>query len=414
MLIMEPRKVLPLLGVLIFLLTVSLCGVKALSEEYHGKAHKGPVVEKDQWRILLDTEFGEITAIDVNEGPKGPLHHLQFFTLEPNSLFLPVLLHADMVFYVHTGSGKLTWANDGGSSTISLREGDLCSLNEGSVFYIQSSLEAERRKLRIYAMFTNTDDSTYDSSIGAYSRINELVRGFDKKIMQAALKAPEDLIETIIDKSNTPAIVHAVSEKQNTVQELEATFLKNFLGIESNSKKLKTYNIFDHDPDFQNRNGWSVAVTKKQLKSLKRNNVGFLMVNLTMGSLLGPHWNPRATELSVVLDGEGMVRVVCGSGDNDDDDETKCQNKRFKVKEGDAFVVSRFHAMAQMSFNDEPLVFLGFSTAAKKNHPQFLAGKGSVLHVLDRQILASSLDFLRGRRGGDDEGGKKAGGEGGT
>jgi len=27
-----------------------------------------------------------------------------------------------------------------------------------------------------------------DPSIGAYSRINELVKGFDKKIMQAALK----------------------------------------------------------------------------------------------------------------------------------------------------------------------------------------------------------------------------------
>lgn len=63
-----------------------------------------------------------------------------------------------------SGSGKLTWANDDGTSTIRLREGDVCSLNEGSVFYIQSNLEAERRKLRIYAMFTNTDDNTYVSA----------------------------------------------------------------------------------------------------------------------------------------------------------------------------------------------------------------------------------------------------------
>ncbi|KAG4386526.1 hypothetical protein GLYMA_11G065800v4 [Glycine max] len=376
---MEPRKASPLSWVLIFFLTISLWGVKVSSEEHHhhGKSKEGPVVERDQRRTLLVTEFGEITAIDIKEGQKELPYHLQFITLEPNSLFLPVLLQADMVFYVHTGSGKLTWANDDGTSTIRLREGDVCSLNEGSVFYIQSNLEAERRKLRIYAMFTNTDDNTYDPSIGAYSRINELVKGFDKKIMQAALKVPEDLIEAIINKTETPAIVHAVPEKRNIVQELEASFLKNFLGVGSNSKKLETYNIFEHDPDFKNPIGWSTAVTKKQLKSLKRTNIGFLMVNLNM-----------ATELTVGVDGEGMVRVVCGSGN---ENETECQNMRFKVKEGDAFLVPRFHPMAQMSFNNGPFVFLGFSTSAKKNHPQFLAGKGSVLHILDKKILARSL-----------------------
>lgn len=62
-----------------------------------------------------------------------------------------------------SGSGKLTWANDDGTGTIPLREGDLCSLSEESVFYIQSNLEAERRKLRIYAIFTNTEDNTFVS-----------------------------------------------------------------------------------------------------------------------------------------------------------------------------------------------------------------------------------------------------------
>ncbi|CAJ1930033.1 unnamed protein product [Sphenostylis stenocarpa] len=385
MLTMESRKqALPLSWVLIFFLAISLCGVKASS----GKPQEGPVVEKDQWRKLLVTEFGQITALDIKEDPEKLPYHLQFITLEPNSLFLPVLLHADVVFYVHTGSGKLTWVNDDGTGTIPLRKGDLCSLGEESVFYIQSDLEAERRKLRIYAMFTNTKDNTFNPSIGAYSRINELVKGFDKKIMQAALKVPDDLIDEIINKRNTPAIVHAVSKQRNVVQEPEASFLKNFLGVGSNSNKLEKYNIFDHDPDFRNRYGWSVAVTKRQLKSLKRTNIGFLMVTLARGSTMGPHWNPKATELAVAVEGKGVVRVVCGSNN---EDETACQNMRFKVNAGDAFVVQRFHSMAQMSFNDEAFVFLGFSTSAKDNHPQFLSGKGSVLHKLDKHIMATSL-----------------------
>jgi len=106
------------------------------------------------------------------------------------------------------------------------------------------------------------------------------------------------------------------------------------------------------------------------------------------GSIMGPHWNPKAAELAVAVEGKGMVRVVSGSSN---EEETESQSMRFKVNPGDAFVVPRFHTMAQMSFNDEPFVFLGFSTSAKNNHPQFLAGKGSVLHNLDKHILATSF-----------------------
>ena len=49
------------------------------------------------------TEYGEISATEIIDG-MGALYHLQFLTLEPNSLFLPVLLHADMVFFVNTGA----------------------------------------------------------------------------------------------------------------------------------------------------------------------------------------------------------------------------------------------------------------------------------------------------------------------
>lgn len=94
------------------------------------------------------------------------------------------------------------------------------------------------------------------------------------------MKVPDDLIEEIVNKKNTPAIVHADSKKTNIVKTLEASFLKNFVGVGSNSNKLEKYNILNHDPDFKNRYGSSVAVSKRQLKSLKRTNIGFLMVHL--------------------------------------------------------------------------------------------------------------------------------------
>jgi hypothetical protein len=123
--------------------------------------------------------------------------------------------------------------------------------------------------------------------------------------------------------------------------------------------------------------------------------------------MVGPHWNPKATEIAIVTDGTGIVQVVCPSitsssnssgenrrghrGDEEGKGVAKCRNSVFRVKEGDVFVVPRFHPMAQMSFNNDSFVFVGFSTHMGENHPQFLAGKGSVLQAIGKEVLALSL-----------------------
>jgi hypothetical protein len=44
---------------------------------------------------------------------------------------------------------------------VNVRRGDIYRLQAGSIFYIQSSLAPERQKLRIYAIFANTEESPY-------------------------------------------------------------------------------------------------------------------------------------------------------------------------------------------------------------------------------------------------------------
>ncbi|KAM0970488.1 hypothetical protein ACFX13_018803 [Malus domestica] len=358
-----------------------------------GGAPAGSLVNINQRRSLVSTEYGEVWSVDVNDGHGRP-YHIQFITLEPDSLFLPVLLHADMVFYVNTGSGRLSWTDDE-IRRVDIKRGDLYRLDPGTVFYVQSNLETERPKLRINAIFaSNSDDDLYDPAVGAYSSIRDIVRGFDPKLLRSAFKVSEEVIESIVNGTDQSAIVHAIPTKKETFWDLEARFLKTFLlgndGIAFNSKKkTTTYNIFDEEPDFENCNGWSLTVNKKTSNLLKGSNIGLFMVNLTKGSMMGPHWNPRATEIAIVLQGQGMVRVVCSSTAVK---KSECRNMRFRVHEGDVFAVPRFHPMAQMSFNNNSLVFMGFSTTEKKNNPQFLAGKYSVLQTLDKQVLAASFN----------------------
>ncbi|KAA8547327.1 hypothetical protein F0562_003809 [Nyssa sinensis] len=276
---------------------------------------QGPLVKKDERRSLVSTEYGEISAVDISDGERGS-YHLQFITLEPNSLFLPVLLHADMVFYVHTGSGRLTWADEEEKRRLNLRRGDVYRLKTGTVFSLQSDLQPERQKLRIYAIFANSADDLHQPSIGVYSSIRDMLIGFDKRVLQAAFQVPEEMIEEIINGTQQPAIVHGVPEKERTLWEWKLVqLMKGILGskgyslfdVNNKKEKTRTFNILNANPDFENCNGWSLTVTKKNLKALKGSKFGLFMVNLTKGSMMGPHWNPMATEITIVVQGQGMV-----------------------------------------------------------------------------------------------------------
>ncbi|KAG8384044.1 hypothetical protein BUALT_Bualt04G0077100 [Buddleja alternifolia] len=360
----------------------------------------GPMVKREERKSLVSTEYGEISAVRVRDNINGS-YLLHFFTLEPNALLLPVILHDDMVFYVHTGSGRLSWTEEDDLKGAELKRGDVCRLQEGTAFFIQSNLQSdqtERQKLRIHAIFANSNADLHERATEPYSSIRDMVLGFHSKVLQAAFKVPEEVIDELMNGTKPPAILHRVPETKRTSWEMEAQFIRGLLGstgrnvFELNKKKkkesAKLFNLFKEDKDFENCNGWSTTVTRKKLSALKGSNIGLFMVNLTTGSMMGPHWNPMASEIGVVLQGRGMVRVVCPSISN----ETLCRNMRYEVEEGDIFAVPRFHPMAQMAFNNDTFVFMGFSTSAKKNHPQYLAGKASVLRTLDKDVLAMSFN----------------------
>lgn len=62
----------------------------------------GALVKKYERSTIVSTEYGDVSEAVVTDGNRP--FQLHFITLEPNSLFLPVLLHYDMVFYVQTGT----------------------------------------------------------------------------------------------------------------------------------------------------------------------------------------------------------------------------------------------------------------------------------------------------------------------
>lgn len=60
------------------------------------------------------------------------------------------------------------------------------------------------------------------------------------------------------------------------------------MAFNKKKKKTRAFNILDADPDFENCNGRSLTVTKRNFHLLKGSNMGLFMVNLTKVSELCP------------------------------------------------------------------------------------------------------------------------------
>ncbi|KAM0884278.1 hypothetical protein ACQ4PT_031087 [Festuca glaucescens] len=422
---------------LILFLAVSAKAWASADEEQWkaGGAVGGQVVQKEKRRVVAASEAGTVTAADVVDAA-GTVYRLQFITMDPGALFLPVQLHADMVFYVHSGRGNVTYIQEGASesSSLEVERGDVYNLEQGSILYIHSYPNATRERLRIYAIFSSnaigSDDPSHPTS-EAYTSVSNLVKGFDVQILRLGFGVSPDVVEAIKSAKSPPSIIpyNPDQEKKEEQSSWTEDIFDALWGIgdpvnkkkkkkekkqKGKKEKSKTFNFYSGKPDVENCFGWSKTMTNKDLQNLRGSDIGMFMVNLTTGSMMGPHWNPKATEIAIVTHGSGVVQTVCPSspsstggdsghheggrggeeGERNHHEQgggSECKNSVLRVKEGDVLVVPRFHPMAQMSFNNGSFVFVGFSTHMGQNHPQFLAGKQSVLQVIGKEILALSL-----------------------
>ncbi|XVE79085.1 hypothetical protein DITRI_Ditri14bG0029100 [Diplodiscus trichospermus] len=352
-------------GVSFLLLALVLCygvtvttgfkGEKERRQEREKGEEKGEEGGRDGWFLLPDskpvlkTDAGEMRVVRSTEAriAEKPLY-IGFITMEPKTLFIPQYLDSSLILFLRTGSTFY-----------------ILNPGEGPRLHIICSIDpSESLNLGIFQSFF-IGGGTYPTSILA---------GFGL----------ETLTAFNVSKSKVRGMV------QGEPQQEEAGWswwklLETIFGVENNKMNDKapdSYNIYKRSPDFRNNYGWSIALDGSNYGPLKHSGVGIYLVNLTEGSMLAPHVNPRATEYGIVLSGSGRIQGVYPNGTLAID---------AKVKEGDVFWVPRYFAFCQIASRKSPMEFFGFTTSSHKNHPQFLVGANSVLHTLNTPELAAAF-----------------------
>ncbi|KAK6926833.1 Cupin 1 [Dillenia turbinata] len=373
---------------------------------------------------VLKTEAGEMRIFVTP--PHGGLLverplHIGFLTMEPKTLFIPQYLDSSLIIFIRGGEARVGTVYKDDMVERHLKMGDVFRIEGGSTFYLINMDEGQR--LHVICSLDPNEGLGFDTfQAFLLAGHNSVLAGFDKETLAAAFNLTKEELKDLMTSQSSEPIVYLTDhspsmwkkfvqlkaeeklehlrrvipsgEDEEDIQELEQTtwswrkllnsvFPQKFLdNVRKKHRKLDSYNLYKRTPDFKNNYGWSLALEESDYRPLRKSGVGIFYVNLTAGSMMAPHVNPRATEFSIVLRGSGSIQIVYPNG-------TSAASTQ--VKEGDVFFVPRYFPFCQIASRSGPMEFFGFTTSARKNRPQFLVGASSILHTMEGPELAAAF-----------------------
>ncbi|MCD7452582.1 hypothetical protein HAX54_017501 [Datura stramonium] len=364
--------------------------------------------------------------------------HIGFITMEPNSLFIPQYLDAHLTLFVRRGETRIGHIYKDDFAERRLKEGDVYTIRAGSAFYLVNPAEGQRLHI-ICSISTSSSLGLYGFQsffIGGGIYPTSILGGFDQLTLSTAFNVSSEEVSEILTRQFSGAIVplntthsptpsiwanflnleqhqrldhlkriayleeDASLEEEDEEREQPTWSLRKFLndlfgdggnkrkggrgdeGLRGRGKGPDSYNLFDRKPDYKNDYGWSFALDQSEYSPLKHCDIGVYLVNLSAGAMLAPHINPTATEYGIVLRGSGSIQIVYPNG-------TLAMNAI--VNEGDVFWVPRYFPFCQIASRTGPFEFFGFTTAARKNRPQFLVGQNSILQSMRGPEFAAAF-----------------------
>ncbi|XP_022875083.1 vicilin-like seed storage protein At2g28490 [Olea europaea var. sylvestris] len=381
---------------------------------------------------VVKTDAGDVRVVRGVGGRfiKSPLH-IGFITMEPKSLFIPQYLDSSLVLFVRRGKAKIGHIYKDKLVEKKLETGDIYRIGAGFPFYINNTAEGQR--LHIICSIDTSDSlglQPFQSFyIGGGKYPVSVLSGFDRFTLSMALNVSIVEVEELLSRQmGGPIVFHNVSysprtkfldlenyqklaemkrivhigkdseeeEKKQPRWTLRKFLMTYIFGSENEEREDKRgssdepdpFNIYDRNPDFKNDYGWSIALDKSDYSPLDDSDLGIFLVNLSAGSMMAPHYNPTATEYGIVLKGTGTIQVASPDG-------SLAMNA--EVKEGDVFFIPRFFPFCQIASRTGPFEFFGFSSSARNNRPQFLAGDNSILKKLRGPELAKAFGLSEER-----------------
>uniref|UniRef100_A0A6V7QSQ7 Cupin type-1 domain-containing protein n=1 Tax=Ananas comosus var. bracteatus TaxID=296719 RepID=A0A6V7QSQ7_ANACO len=339
----EVNEALKLVMVLLLLLA-SLCfvGVKGYVEELQdeevvkerggdeGEGGRRGLFMLGKAKKVVETAGGEVRVVSGLrwKGDPNPMH-IGFISMEPNTLFIPQYIDSDLVLFVKSGEAKVGWIYKDKMVEKHLKKGDVNVISAGSAFYVVNT--GEGQKLHVICSIDTSESighGPYESFfVGGGRYPTSVLAGFDTRTLTAAFNISSEELAMLMRSQRSGPIIYMNSEQMDqskksyiddddddddNVDDDEddgededgtAFSWRKMLGGGGGDRTRETergrvraphaYNLYAEKPSFENSYGWSIAIDEHDYAPLKHTGVGVYLVNLTAGSMMAPHLNPR-------------------------------------------------------------------------------------------------------------------------
>ncbi|XP_059664423.1 vicilin-like seed storage protein At2g28490 [Cornus florida] len=406
-------------------------------EREEGKREREGLFLLRDSKHVVRTDAGDMRLVRGYGGRimERPMH-IGFINMEPNSLFIPQYIDCSLILFIRRGEARVGSIYKDDLVEKRLTAGDLYRIPAGSAFYLVNP--QDRQKLHVICSVDTSESlnlgNVQSFFIGGGSSPTSILAGFDPQTLAAALNISAAEVRELTTRQQSGPIIRLSNShppslwtqflhleeherlahlKRMVYLEEEANedevptwsfrkLLTSVFGEKNKDEDIKrsrtspdSCNLYNRQPDYKNRYGWCTSLDESDYSPLSNSGNGIYLVNLTAGSMMAPHVNPTATEYGVVLRGSGTIQIVFPNG-------TSAMNAR--VKEGDVFWVPRYFPFCQIASRNGPFEFFGFTTSEpsqrgseRRNRPQFLVGKNSVLNNLRNHESAAAFGVSRKR-----------------
>ncbi|KAE9587944.1 putative rmlC-like jelly roll protein [Lupinus albus] len=414
-----------------------------MKEVEQDKKHWHPMSDKlflmQNSKHIVKTDAGEMRVLESYGGRIMDRRlNIGFITMEPRSLFIPQYLDSTFIIFLRAGEAKVGFVCKSKLVEKHLKMGDVYRIPAGSAFYLVNTMDDQR--LHIICSIDPSESigiSVFQSFyVGGGANPASVLSGFAPEIIETAFNVSGAELKKMFTRQHEGPIVHLDNslstsiwtkflqmngddklqhlkkmviedqqepdeddvdadndddEEEEQVTRLSWRKLLESVFRNNNNKEIRekvvheshhSCNLYDRNPDFKNDYGWSTALDGSDYPPLKKSGIGIYHVNLSPGSMMTPHVNPRATEYGIVLKGSGRIQIIFPNGSSAMDTH---------IKEGDVFFVPRYFPFCQIASKNGPLEFFGFTTSARKNKPQFLVGATSLMRTMMGPELAAAF-----------------------
>lgn len=397
-----------------------------------GEEEEGGIFVMKNSKQVVKTDAGEMRIMRGYRSRSTPNPmHIGFIQMEPDTLFVPQYLDANLILFVRRGDVKIGWIHKDKMVEKNFTIGDVYRIPAGSAFFMENI--GKGQQLQMICSIDTSEGLGFvpfqSFYIGGGTFPKSVLAGFGMRTLATAFNVTEEVLQPVMRRQAEGPFVYMTGSHQPSkwasfmksehrkiqeqvafevddeddgedIKQVKPTkwswkkLLNSLLGMEEEEEEEEnksravhypdSYNLYSRTPGFKNNYGWSIAVDGHAYTPLKRCDIGVYLVNLTAGSMMAPHVNPIATEYGIVLKGTGRIQIVFPNGSLAMDAE---------VKEGDVFWIPRYFPFCQIASMSGPLEFFGFTTTARRNRPLFLAGTNSVMNSMMGPELAAAFDI---------------------